>query len=157
MSHSAYIALGSNHGNREVNLRRAADLLGQLGAVQIVAPAKEYPAVDSPPDSPPFLNSAAALQTNLSPAQLLDALLNIEQQMGRARTIKNAPRIIDLDLLLFDQMILHEPHLKVPHPRMHQRRFVLEPLAAIAPQVTHPSTGKTIAELLTELQGSQQL
>lgn len=151
MSHSAYIALGSSLGVRQHNIRQALELLGELGQIQAVSPLMEYPAMDSPPGSPPFLNAVAELKTALSPEKLLQELLEIERQMGRVRSIKNAPRIIDLDLLLYDDLQIDEPNLKLPHPRMHERRFVLEPLATIAPDINHPILSKSIGRLFSEL------
>lgn len=119
-----------------------------------VADAIETEPVDCPPGSPAFLNTAAVVETELHPVALLDALLAIEAELGRSRdgaAATNAPRPIDLDLLMYDDLILSTPTLTLPHPRMHVRRFVLEPLATIAPDVVHPTTRKSIATLLAEL------
>jgi len=151
MGYSAYIALGSSLGDRQRNIRRAIELLRELGQIRAVSPLIEYAAVDSPPDSPPFLNAAAELDTALSAEKLLEKLLEIERHMGRVRSVKNAPRVIDLDLLLYDQLQIDQPNLKLPHPRMHERRFVLEPLAAIAPEINHPVLNKSIYQLFSEL------
>jgi 2-amino-4-hydroxy-6-hydroxymethyldihydropteridine diphosphokinase len=102
-------------------------------------------------DQPAFLNMVVAVETSLSPRELLARLLKIERELGRVRTFRNAPRIIDLDILLVGSMILDEPDLQVPHPRMMERRFVMEPLSEIAPDLVHPITGRTIASHYADL------
>lgn len=102
-------------------------------------------------DQPPFLNMVVAVETSLSPHELLARLLEIEQELGRVRTFRNAPRIIDLDILLFGQAVFEDPELQLPHPRMLERRFVLEPLNEIAPALVHPVTGRTIASHYADL------
>lgn len=134
-----------------MNLRAATGALSEIGEVVAISPFLEYAAVDSPSGAPAFLNAAAHLRTKLSATDLLQGLLAIEQEMGRVRSIKNAPRLIDLDLLIYDQLQLHEANLHLPHPRMHLRRFVLEPLAAIAPELRHSGLNKSILQLFSEL------
>jgi 2-amino-4-hydroxy-6-hydroxymethyldihydropteridine diphosphokinase len=154
---TAHIALGSNLGKRQAALRAALARIAALPGTRVVAVAtfRETPPIDAPPGSGAFINSAAGIETSLSAPELLRNLLEIEQALGRDRTSPavNAPRIIDLDLLLYGTETVHAAGLEVPHPRMHLRSFVLEPLAEIAPDVLHPSTGKTIRELFAELQG----
>src|SRR3954470_8838831 len=127
----AYIALGSNLGNRRALLDAAICMIDSLATTTVVARAtfRETAPVDSPPNSPPFLNSAIAIETALTPDLLMNELLTIERDLGRKRTERNAPRVIDLDLLLYDNLQLNSGSLTLPHPRMQSRRFVLEPLA----------------------------
>ena len=153
---SAYVALGSNKGRRQAALRAALARLAGLPGTRVVAVAdfRETEPVGAPPDSPKFINSVAALETVLGPRELLDGLLSIEAALGRDRRLepKNGPRTVDLDLLLYDDLVLREPDLQLPHPQMHQRAFVLGPLAQIAPEARHPVLRATIAELLAKLQ-----
>ncbi len=151
----AFVALGSNLGCREANLRTAINRLRQLGDVTSVS---DFHATEAVPESgvaatdPDFLNAAAALETSLDVRTLLNGLLQIEAGLGRDRTTTPAgPRTIDLDLLLFGDRIIETPGLIVPHPHMHRRRFVLEPLCQIAPNAWHPGLRKTVRELLGEL------
>ncbi|HEY1683473.1 MAG TPA: 2-amino-4-hydroxy-6-hydroxymethyldihydropteridine diphosphokinase [Tepidisphaeraceae bacterium] len=151
MFHDAYIAFGSNLGDRSANIQKAAAALNSLGQMKRVSPILEYPAVDSPAGSPAFLNGVLHLQTELTPRELLDGLLNIELQIGRKRSVRNAPRIIDLDLLMYDQVQSDAADLQLPHPRMHERRFVLEPFCVLAPDLIHPRLNKSIQQLFSEL------
>ena len=149
MSHRAFIALGANLGEREATIHAALDALRETPGIDVtrISSLIENPAVGGPPDAPPFLNGAAELRTSLDPHALLARLLEIERSLGRERHVKWAPRTIDLDLLLYDDCILRTDHLTVPHPLMHQRDFVLIPLAEIAPAVVHPVLGMTIQTL----------
>lgn len=149
----AYIGLGANLGDREANIRSALAEMAKDPGIHViqVSPLLENPAVGGPPDSPAFLNAVAEIQTQLEPEPLLDRLLKIEAQLGRVRERKWEPRVIDLDILLYGDRIIQSPRLTIPHPLMHERRFVLEPLAQIAPGVVHPAMHQTIVELLHSL------
>jgi len=145
----SYVALGANLGNREDNIHAALAKLERTPGVHVTKASKlfEFPAVGGPPDSPPFLNAAAELTCALDAPDLLQRLLEIERELGRVRREKWGPRPIDLDLLLFGELVQHTPGLTVPHPLMHERRFVLDPLVQIAPEVVHPVLKRTIRSL----------
>lgn len=152
--HVAYVALGSNLGDRRANLDGAVRALGDHPAITVrrVSAWIETAPVGGPPGQGKYLNGAAEIETDLSPHELLAALQAVERQFGRTRSIPNAPRTLDLDLLLYDELVVDEPTLRIPHPHMARRRFVLKPLAEIVPNVRHPKEGATIAELLARLE-----
>lgn len=141
-------------GDRESQLRDAISRLADEGRVLAVSSFYETEPVDFT-DQAWFLNCAVALETTETAEQLMKRILKIEREMGRQRLHRKGPRIIDIDILLFSDKIIDSPDLTIPHPAMHQRRFVLEPLAEIAPAVRHPVLDKTIAELLGELPAGQ--
>ena len=146
-AHTAYVALGSNLGDKEANLRRALELLQQRG-VEVV---KTSSFICTEPygvtDQPQFLNGVCEVRTSLEPLELLHTLLDIEQEMGRVRLRHWGERNIDLDLLLYEDVVMDTPELKLPHPDMQNRDFVLLPLAEIAPELVHPILQKSIEEL----------
>ena len=147
----AYVGLGSNLGEREQTLRLALERLAVEPSVRLVARSQlRETEPEGVIDQPRFLNGAAAVETELSPRQLLARLQLIECELGRGRAPRNGPRVIDLDLLLYGSRVIDEPELQVPHPRLHLRRFALEPLAEIEPDLEIPGIG-TVAALLTGL------
>ena len=152
----ACIALGSNLGDRQGTLEGAiAALSGTRGVVvRKVSSFHQTEPVGGPPGQGPFLNAAAVLETTLDPFGLLHVLQAIEDQFGRTRTVRWGERTLDLDLLLFDDQIVTTAELAIPHPRMATRRFVLEPLAEIAPDAVDPVSRRTIAALLAALEGT---
>ena len=150
----AFVALGSNLGDRRAAIDAALAHLSRAPGINFLDVA---PIIQTAPIGPPgqgdYLNTAAALKTTLDPRALLDTLLAIERAIGRERSaaVRWGPRLIDLDLLLYAEAIIDQPGLVVPHPHLHERRFVLEPLAAIAPAARHPVLHRTIAQLLADL------
>lgn len=153
MSSTALIGLGSNLGDRRAALEGAIAALASSPGVRVrrVSSFRETEPVGGPPGQGPYLNAAAVLETTLEPSILLRMLQAIEARAGRVRTVRWGERPLDLDLLLFDDRIIETAELTVPHPRLAGRRFVLEPLAEIAPDATEPRTGRTVSELLEEL------
>jgi 2-amino-4-hydroxy-6-hydroxymethyldihydropteridine diphosphokinase len=154
MPNLVYLSLGSNVGDRDAYLRAAIAWLETKGGIVSVSSFYETEPVEFT-EQGWFLNCAVALETAETPEQLMAAILRFEQQMGRQRIQRKGPRTIDIDILLFGDTILDTPALTVPHPAMHQRRFVLEPLAEIGPAVRHPVLKKTIRELLDALPAGQ--
>ena len=142
----AYVGLGANLGPREVTLLRAVDLLAAVDGVEVVAVSqlRETDPVGIV-DQPPFLNGAVAIDTSLAPRALLDVLLETERALGRLRAERWGPRTIDLDLLVYGDQIVDEPGLRVPHPRLAERRFALEPLADLDPALEIPGLGSVAA------------
>jgi 2-amino-4-hydroxy-6-hydroxymethyldihydropteridine diphosphokinase len=149
----AYVGLGANLGPREITLLRAVDLLAVVGGVEVVAVSqlRETEPVGVV-GQPAYLNGAVAIETELTPRELLDALLGIERELGRMRTERWGPRTVDLDLLVHGDEVVDEPGLRVPHPRLHERRFALEPLAELEPELEIPGRGR-VSELLAALDG----
>ncbi len=145
------IALGSNLGDRRSHLAWAAEALGAFVSGLRLSPVIETDAVGVPDAQPPYLNAVAVGTTTVPAADLLEGLLEIEQRRGRVRTGLRSARTLDLDLILYGDLVTESDALSVPHPRFRERRFVLEPLAAIAPDVVDPVTGKTAAELADAL------
>ena len=147
----AYVGIGANLGPREETLRRAVELLGRADGVEVVG-VSELRETDpvGVVDQPPFLNGAVSVETTLSPRVLLDLLLDVERSLGRVRAERWGPRVVDLDLLVYGIEVLDEPGLHVPHPRLHERRFALEPLAEMGPELEIPGRG-TVSALLAAL------
>ncbi|HEX7284668.1 MAG TPA: 2-amino-4-hydroxy-6-hydroxymethyldihydropteridine diphosphokinase [Candidatus Angelobacter sp.] len=151
MKETAYLSLGSNLGDRENNLRQAIASLREVGNVRAVSSFYETEPVEVEDEQPWFLNCAVRLEISMGPDELLAAILAIEREMGRRRDAVRAPRTIDIDILLFGDLVVDLPHLTIPHPGLSHRRFVLEPLAEIAPNVRHPVSQLTVCELLRTL------
>ncbi|MCA9940782.1 MAG: 2-amino-4-hydroxy-6-hydroxymethyldihydropteridine diphosphokinase [Anaerolineales bacterium] len=145
-----YLGLGSNLGQREVHLRQAIKLLRAFMVVSAISPVYETPPWGVV-DQPDFLNICVAGSTHLPPLPLLSALKRIENEMGRRATYRWGPRLIDIDLLFYGDLILETERLTIPHPHLAARAFVLAPLADIAPGYLHPQTKNSVAEMLAEV------
>jgi len=148
----AYVGLGANLGDREATMRAALERLARVDGVRVVAVSgfRETDPVGLL-DQPRFLNAAATVETTLAPRELLDALLTVERSLGRTRDgARYGPRTIDLDLLLYGDAVVEEPGLTVPHPRLHERHFALEPLHELDPELVVPGRGP-VADLLSKL------
>ena len=146
----AYLLIGGNLGNRSANLQKAIQLIEQNCGQVVQSSAIYETAAWGLTDQPSFYNQALLIETNELPETLMELLLQIEEMMGRKRTLKLGPRIIDLDMLFYNQELIQTPLLTVPHPAIAERRFVLTPLAEIAPKWIHPVVGKSIEQLLAE-------
>jgi 2-amino-4-hydroxy-6-hydroxymethyldihydropteridine diphosphokinase len=149
-SHTVYLGLGTNLGDRPGNLGQAMEKLRGCCTIEQVSQCYETKPVGYE-DQPDFLNLTCCVATVLPPFPLLQNLKDIEQQMGRRASFRNAPRVIDIDMLFFDDLIMDSPELTIPHPRMSERAFVLVPLADIAPELVHPVLHLTIREILQKV------
>ena len=155
MSATAHIGLGSNLGDRAAYISSAVELLRCVSTVLSSSALYESPA-EGYEAQPPFLNAVCEVRTELGPFQLMSELLQIERSLGRERSFTNAPRTLDLDLLLYGSMVIESPDLVIPHPRMAGRSFVLAPLTEIAPCLRHPVLGETAAGLMARLPRSRR-
>jgi 2-amino-4-hydroxy-6-hydroxymethyldihydropteridine diphosphokinase len=152
LSHRVFLCLGSNLGGKFDNLKRASEELSRRELqIQKASPIYQTEPVDCL-NQDWFLNQILQANTRLSPEILLECCLEVETDLGRERLFPKGPRSIDIDVLLYGDLIINTPKIQIPHPRMHLRRFVLEPLATIAPEMVHPTTQKTISTLLSECQ-----
>lgn len=150
MPRNIFLSLGSNLGDREENLRTALGKLEQAG-INVVKRSSLY---ETEPvevaDQPDFLNLVLEVETDLEPGALLTACLRVEKELGRIRERAKGPRKVDIDILFYDQHVINHPDLKIPHPALYRRNFVLTPLEEIAPHFHDPATGKTVAQLRRE-------
>jgi len=151
-----YLSLGSNLGDRRANLKKALQLLGD--SVEVTSVSSVY---DTEPvgvgEQPRFVNLMCRVNTDMGPAQLLSFIKGIEAGMGRDLSLRDAPRIIDIDIIFYGDTIIESPELIIPHPRMRERAFVLVPFAEIAPEVVHPVSGERIDELAGEVGGRDRV
>ncbi len=149
------IALGSNLGDSHSTLKQAIQTLAQTPAITLIAQSPWYCTKPIGPPQPDYVNGCAIVETTLVPEQLLETLLDIENQFGRVRKERWGARTLDLDLILFDDVVMDTPTLQIPHPRMRERAFVLRPLTDIAPDWVDPITHHTIAQLLEQVDCSE--
>ena len=151
MAHTVYLALGTNLGDRIANLKQAARALPPLVRVVVASPVYE-----TPPwgyiEQPAFLNQVIQAETGLDPHALLTYLKQTEIRLGRRTTFRNGPRVIDLDILFYDDAVLNSPELTIPHPSIPERAFVLVPLADLNPGLKHPSLGITVRQMLENVE-----
>lgn len=151
------LSLGTNLGERRHNLSLAIESLDLIMTVKEVSPVYETPPWGPVQDQPAFLNICLGGQTDLAPLALLAGVKRIEERLGREPSVRWGPRLIDIDILFFDQVIIDEAKLTIPHPHLTERAFVLAPLADIAPEFWHPQQQKTVAELWQELAAADEI
>jgi 2-amino-4-hydroxy-6-hydroxymethyldihydropteridine diphosphokinase len=154
LSKKVYLALGTNIGDRLINLLKAAERLERAAHVK-----RSSAVYETPPwgylDQPDFLNQVLEAETDLSPQDLIVEIKRIEADMGRRKIILNGPRLIDIDILFYEDEVVEQPNLIVPHPRLHERAFVLVPLADLAPDLVHPLRGETVRQMLEKIDLSE--
>ena len=150
MSHTVYLALGTNISDRAANFAEALQILRSFLVIVDLSPVYETPPWGFE-DQPPFLNMVVRVETDLSPDELMTRLKRIEHQMGRTPTVRFGPRLIDLDLLFYDDLVVEQDRLEIPHPRLRGRAFVLVPLSDIAPDLVHPVFKIPVVDLLAEV------
>jgi 2-amino-4-hydroxy-6-hydroxymethyldihydropteridine diphosphokinase len=148
-----YLGLGTNVGQRRQNLERAVAGLGEVMEITAVSPIYQTPPWGLT-DQPDFLNLCLQAATSLSPFDLLHFTQELEKELGREKTVRWGPRLIDIDILFYDDEISHSEELTIPHPQIAQRAFVLVPLADIAPDLVHPQTGQTVREMVAQVDTS---
>ena len=149
---TVYLGLGSNLGDRESNLTKALELLAEKVRLEQVSSLYETEPVGYR-EQPQFLNAVCRVSTSLGPEQLLILIKGIEMTLGRAASFPNAPRPIDIDILLYGNQVIDTPQLTIPHPRLEEQAFVLVPLAELAPELTHPVSGRKVKELVGRVKG----
>lgn len=158
MKAKAYLGLGANIGERHENLKRAIQLLNDESHVEVTKESSIYETAPyGKTDQPDFLNMALEVETDLEPIELLEFCSSVENELGRVREEVWGPRIIDIDVLIYEDLEIDIDNLIVPHEEMHLRKFVLEPLNEIAPNAVHPTFNKTVKELLDELNGDNNV
>jgi len=154
----AYIGIGSNLGEKMENCRRAVEAIGSDAGNRLVRCSRFYRTEPvGKKDQEWFINGVAAVETTMGPRELLEFLLSVEKEMGRTRKERWGPRIIDLDILFYGDRVRNEEGLQIPHPRLHERRFVLVPLKDIAPDLVHPVFHRTVSQLLGELTAAEEV
>lgn len=155
----AYLGLGSNLGNRLAFMRGGRDAICAWAGVEFEAASGVYETEPQggPPDSPEYLNAVLAVRTTLSPRDLFNACRAVEDDFGRVRQGRWAPRTLDIDLLMYDALIVHEEDLQIPHPRLHERLFVLVPFVEIAPEIVHPQKLAPLSELIRDCSGNRDV